>query len=139
MNTDIVARLLCAALTFYIPITAVLVPYSVPGQVLHHEGVSFWPTYVLMFAIASFICIDVVVNKMCPYKNCRIELLEENREVLFIGAAFCALVIPFSASKTNLDVDGVAGFLYLLIFSGSLALSWCDAFNKRGVSRAAFL
>ncbi len=138
MNTDIIARLFCAALTFYVPFMAFAVPWSMPARVMSFEGVVTIPLYVLMTIIASLILLDVVANKMCPYKRCTIPWLANSREVIFIAAAFCALVTPFSASKV-LGADDATSYLYLVIFTGSLALSWCDAFDQREVNRATFL
>lgn len=139
MNTDIIARLFCAALTLYIPFMAFAIPWSVPAQVRSHEGLMSYPTYIMMILLAVLIMVDVAANKMCTHKLCRIKILADNREYLFIATAFCALVVPFSASKTYMGISGVAGYLYLVIFTGSLALSWCDAFDRRGVNRATYL
>ncbi|ALA45434.1 hypothetical protein ADP64_000036 [Achromobacter phage phiAxp-2] len=138
MNTDIIARLFCAALTFYVPFMAFAIPWSLPARILSVEGIVTIPLYVLMTLIAALIVLDVVANKMCPFKVCQLQWLVNLRESVFIGAAFCALVTPFSASKV-LGADDATGYLYLVIFTGSLALSWCDAFDKRGVNRATFL
>lgn len=138
MNTDIIARLFCAALTFYVPFMAFVVPWSMPAHMVHLEGATITPLYVLMLIIAGLIVLDVVANKMCPYKRCNIQWLADSREIVFIAAAFCALVTPFSASKV-LGADDATGYLYLVIFTGSLALSWCDAFDQREVNRATFL
>jgi len=136
MNTDIIARLFCAALTFYIPFAAFAIPWSMPARVMFFEGHGGTvPLYVLMTATAAMILLDVVANKMCPYKRCRIQWLANSRVALFTIAAFCAIVTPFSASKV-LGADDATSYLYLVIFTGSLALSWCDAFDQRGVNRA---
>lgn len=138
MNTDIIARLFCAALTFYVPFMAFAIPWSLPARILSVEGIVTIPLYVLMTIIAALIVLDVAANKMCPFKACQLQWLADIREGVFIAAAFCALVTPFSASKV-LGADDATGYLYLVIFTGSLALSWCDAFDKRGVNRATFL
>jgi hypothetical protein len=138
MNTDIVARLLVAALTFYTPYAAVSIPSSIANRMISMEGLTAYPLLAVMVFLSIVIFVDVVANSMCPYSRCGIKILTHFRDTLYMGCAFCVLVPLFSVSKYS-TIDPAANYLYLVIFSGALSLAWCDAYEKHGVNRGPTL
>lgn len=138
MNTDIIARLFLAALTFYTPYAALTIPSSIPGRMVNLEGLTSYPVFIAMLALSMSIFVDVIANSLCPYKACTIEVLARMRDVIYMGCAFCVLVPLYSVSKYSY-IDPAANYLYLVIFSGALSLAWCDAYAKHGVDRGPTL
>lgn len=134
MNTDIVARMLCAAFTLYPPFSGLTMPGSVSGLMQFFDVEFSAVLFVSMALIALLIFVDVVFNSLLRGAP-RIPWLALHRDWLYLSAAFCAVVVPFSVSK-SMEVDAGANYLYVVIFLGSIALSWCDAHAKRNtVSR----
>lgn len=132
MNTDIVARLLCAAFTLYPPFAALTMPDSVSGLMRLLQGGSSFLLFAGMATISGLIFVDVGVNSLWPGGQL-LPWLARRRDSLYLGAAFCALVVPFSVSRV-VAIDSGASYLYVVIFLGSLALAWCDAYAKRNTT-----
>ena len=128
MNTDVVARLLCAAFTMYPPFAALTMPDSLSGRMQIREGAVGELLFGVMAVTAILIFIDVLMNSISKVPI--LPLLAMLRDRLYLCAAFCSVVVPFSVSKF-MSIDSGSSYLYIVIFSGSLALAWCDSYAKK--------
>lgn len=129
MNTDIVARLFCAAIAMYPPLAAWTMPDSLSGRMQLVEAGTSAFLFGVMVTIAALILLDVGLNSL---PRCRplLPRLSRIRDYLYLGLAFCAAFVPFSVSKV-MAVDTGANYLYFIIFALASALAWCDATAKK--------
>lgn len=135
VNTDIVARLLCAALMLYSPLAALTMPDSLSGIIRASEGIYSFILFSAMTFISIGIFVDIFANSVLPNSlgEARIPWLARHRDSFYLSSAFCAVMVPFSISKIT-RMDFAAVYLYSLILVGSLALAWCDAYAKRNTT-----
>lgn len=133
-NTDVVARLFAAFCLAYPPLAAYTIPTSVSGRM--HIGLGEFTSIVLfavMFGISLLIIADVFLNSLAD--SPRWKWVTTIRDTLYMIAAFCTIIVPFTASQFS-EVDIAICFLYLVIFSVFASLSWCDSYAKKNtVSR----
>lgn len=133
MNTDIVARLFCAAFTLYAPFTALTAPTSVAARSARFQFENGVVLFVLMSAIAILIIVDVLANDLLGDKFEWV-WISKKRDWLYLGSAFCAAVVPFSVNRYA-ELSAGAIYLYVFIFLGSLSLAWCDAYAQNRCGR----
>lgn len=129
-NTDIAARLACAALAFYPPFAAWTMPDSLSNQMRILQGTSGELLLGCMGFLSLVIAVDVVVNSVLKHCKLHWTWLTKQRDKLYLAVAFCAISVPFSVSKFA-SVDSGASYLYLIIFFEAAGLAWCDAYAKR--------
>lgn len=128
-NTDVVARLFAAFCLAYPPLAAYTIPTSVSGRI--HIGLGEFTSITLfsvMFSISLLIIADVVLNSLSDRP--RWKWVTKIRDTLYMVAAFCTIIVPFTASQFS-EVDIAICFLYLVIFSVFASLSWCDSSAKK--------
>lgn len=128
-NTDVVARLFAAFCLAYPPLAAYTIPTSVSGRM--HIGLGEFTSIVLfsiMFGISLLIIADVFLNSLADAP--RWKWVTTVRDRLYMIAAFCTIIVPFTASQFS-EVDIAICFLYLVIFSVFASLSWCDSYAKK--------
>lgn len=128
-NTDVVARLFAAFCLAYPPLAAYTIPTSVSGRI--HIGLGEFASIVLfavMFGISLLIIADVFFNSLAETPKWK--WVSEVRDTLYMIAAFCTIIVPFTASQFS-EVDIAICFLYLVIFSVFASLSWCDSYAKK--------
>lgn len=132
INTDILSRLVMAALLFYAPLTWITSHDSIAGQMGRVQPDHGALLVATMFVLAVAVVIDVVFNSMlnCPVKW---SWAVRHRDLLYMVGAFCSITVLFSVVKyTSLKPGAI--YLYVILFFVCLAHGILDSNAKRPCS-----
>lgn len=116
-----IGRLMLAALLLYPPFSGMSAPLSLTGRMRVIDAISAYPIYLALVVLGLAIGLDAITNgaRNPPI----IPQLMRVRVWLYLSAAFCVLVAPFSVARLHsLEISSL--YLYVVIFSGLMGYAW---------------